>query len=98
MTIMSRSSTRRVPLAETKTRLAECVRAAEQGEEIVITRHGKAVAALVRMNDLELLRRLRAAEEGKGLAGLAGGWAGSDELVRLATGRRRTSRRRRPAA
>ena len=87
-----------IPLGQTKSRFAECVRAAESGHEIVITRHGKAVAALVSSEDLGLLRRLRAAEGGQGLATLAGGWAGSAEVARLASGRRRTSRPRRSAA
>jgi len=94
MANMASSRHPELPLAETKNRLAECVRSAEQGQEIVITRHGRPVAALVSAQDLELLRRLRAAERGKGLAGLAGGWEGSEELVRLVEGRRRTSRRR----
>jgi len=81
-----------LPLAETKNRFAECVRAAEEGREVVITRHGKPVAALVSAADLSLIRRLRAADAGKGLAGLVGGWSGSGELARVAV-RRRTSRR-----
>ncbi|MBN1609023.1 MAG: type II toxin-antitoxin system prevent-host-death family antitoxin [Polyangiaceae bacterium] len=91
---MSHSSSRNVSLAETKSRLAECVRAAERGENVVITRHGKPVAALVSTQDLALISRLRAAKQGKGLAALAGGWAGSAELVEHALTRRRTSRRR----
>jgi prevent-host-death family protein len=90
---MSNSRYPTLPLAETKNRLAECVRSAEQGREVIITRHGKPVAALVSAEDLALLRRLRAAEAGKGLSGLVGGWPGSGELAAAAV-RRRTSRRR----
>jgi len=51
-------------------------------EAILITRHGKAVAALVAARELEELERLRKAGPQGGLASMAGGWAGSDELVR----------------
>jgi prevent-host-death family protein len=95
---MSRTASRTVSLAQTKSSLAECVRAAERGEEVVITRHGKPVAGLVPATDLALLRRLRAAQEGRGLAGLAGGWPGSAEVARLAVSRRRTSRVKRAAS
>jgi prevent-host-death family protein len=95
---MTRSRPRTVPLAEAKSHFAECVRAAENGDPVIITRHGKPVAALVSAQDLAVLHRVRAADEGHGLAALAGGWPGSEELGRLAQKRRRTSRkRRRPA-
>ena len=71
-----------MPLAEAKAKLSDAVRSAEQGEAVVITRHGRPVAALVRVEDLERLQRLRAAGPEGGLASLAGGWAGSDDLVR----------------
>jgi len=48
---------------------------------VLITRHGKFVAALVRPDDLEHLERLRKAGPEKGLASIAGGWEGSEELV-----------------
>ena len=38
---------RHVPIAEFKDRLSEMVSAAEDGEEIVITRHGREVVKLV---------------------------------------------------
>ena len=91
---MAISSPRTLPLAQTKDRLGECVRAVEKGQNIVITRHGKAVAALISPEDLGLLTRLRAADRGRGLAGLAGGWPGSGELVKVVQTRRRTSGRR----
>jgi prevent-host-death family protein len=92
---MAKTSVKTVPLAETKDKLAEYVRVAEGGDDVVITRHGRPVVAIVAAGDLTLLRRLRAARSGRGLAGLAGGWAGSGEVARLALKRRRTSRRRR---
>jgi prevent-host-death family protein len=98
MAIMANTLSRTVTLAQSKNRLAECVRAAENGEDVIITRHGKPVVALIPAEDLALLNRLRAAKAGQGLAGLAGGWAGSEELARIATTRRRTSRTRRHAA
>ncbi|HEY2289998.1 MAG TPA: type II toxin-antitoxin system prevent-host-death family antitoxin [Thermoanaerobaculia bacterium] len=70
-----------VSVAEIKAHFADWVRAAEAGESVVITRHGKPVVALVPAGELEQLRRLKAAGPEKGLISLAGGWEGSDELV-----------------
>jgi antitoxin (DNA-binding transcriptional repressor) of toxin-antitoxin stability system len=68
----------------------------EGGEAVVITRHGKPVAALVSAEQVQQLERLRAAGPEAGLAGLAGGWRGSAELVAAAAGLRRSSVRRVP--
>ena len=48
---------------------------------VLIKRHGKPAAALVRPQDLENLERLRKAGPEGGLSSLAGGWEGSEELV-----------------
>lgn len=85
---------RRIPLAEAKAKLSECVRNAERGDPVVITRHGKPVAALVRADELDRLERLRAAGPDAGLAGLAGGWKGSEELARALDARTRDRRPR----
>ena len=71
-----------VSIAKAKAMLARWVRAAEDGDPVIITRHGKPVAALVPVEDVEQLERLRAAGPAGGLASLAGGWEDSDELVR----------------
>jgi prevent-host-death family protein len=68
-------------VADVKAHFADWIRTAESGESVVITRHGKAVVALVPAGDLAQLQRLRAAGPEKGLASIAGGWEGSDELV-----------------
>lgn len=70
-------------VAEVKATLSEQIREVEAGEPIIITRHGKAVAALVRPEDLRQLERLRAAGPSAGLASLAGGWEGSEDLLRI---------------
>lgn len=70
-----------VSVADVKAHFADWVRTAEGGESIVITRHGKPVVALVPAGELEQLQRLRAAGPEKGLASLAGGWEGSEELA-----------------
>jgi prevent-host-death family protein len=80
-------------VAEAKARFSWCVRSAEGGEPIVITRHGKPVAAIVPADDLERLERLRAAGPEAGLSSVAGGWTGSDELARALDRRRRTATR-----
>lgn len=85
-----------VSLARAKAVLSACIRQVEAGEPVVITRHGKPVAALVRPEELERLARLRAAGPEGGLASLAGGWDGSEELVGLLEDRRRVGRRGAP--
>lgn len=74
---------KQVSLAQVKATLSECVREVEGGEVMVITRHGRPVAALVPAHELDQLERLRQAGPEAGLASLAGGWEGSEDLVRL---------------
>ena len=85
-----------VSAAKAKAEFAECMRKAEAGDPVVITRHGKAVVALVRADRLQQLERLRSAGPSAGLASLAGGWRGSEELVQLLSGSRRSKARRVP--
>ncbi len=85
---------RNVSIAEAKAHLSVCVREAEQGEPIMITRHGKPVAALVPAADLDQLERLRMAGPQSGLASLAGGWDGADELADRIEESERTPTRR----
>ncbi len=89
---LSRTTTE-IPIAEAKAKLAEYIRRAEGGEVLLLTRHGKAAVALISANDAEKVERLRAAGPEKGLAGLAGGWPGSDELAGLALEHRRSKPR-----
>ena len=70
-----------VTAAEAKAHLAEYLRAAESGAQVVITRYGKPVAALVGASELEQLARLRAASPSSGLASLIGRWQDGDELA-----------------
>jgi len=74
---------KQISLAEAKATLSECIRDAESGKAVLITRHGKPVAALVRTKDLENLERLKRAGPEGGLASLAGGWEESEEYVRI---------------
>ena len=84
---------RKLSAAQAKSHLADCLRKAENGEPVIITRHGKAVAALVGMDQVALPRQ-KDARAGAGLAGLAGGWKGSEDLVQALTKVRRTRPRR----
>jgi prevent-host-death family protein len=78
-----------VSVTEAEAHFKEWVREAEAGERVVITRHGKPVVALVPAREIENSQRDRGAGPEKGLASLAGGWEGSEELVeRLAEFRR----------
>ena len=74
---------KQISLAKAKATLSECIRDAESGKAVLITRHGKPVAALVRTKDLENLVRLKKAGPEGGLASLAGGWEESEEYVRI---------------
>lgn len=81
-------------VAEAKASLSAAIREVERGSTVIITRHGKPVAALVSANDVAKLETLRAAGPQQGLASIAGGWAGSDRLVEsIATAARRGRRR-----
>ena len=86
---------RRVSVAEAKSQLSSCIREAEAGHPVLITRHGKPVVAIVSAGELDHLGRLRAAGAAGGLASLAGGWRGSDELAKLSVGLRGRARRKR---
>jgi prevent-host-death family protein len=81
-------------VAEAKATLSEAIRDVEAGSSLVITRHGKPVAALVRAEDLAALERLRGAGPAEGLASIAGGWKDSEELIaKIAESPRRGRRR-----
>jgi prevent-host-death family protein len=69
-----------VSIAEAKATFSDCIRQVEAGSSVLITRHGKPVAALVRPGDLEHLNRLKKAGPESGLASIAGGWENSEEL------------------
>ena len=85
---------RNLSIVETKTHLSHCIREVEQGGSVLITRHGKAVAALVPADTLEHVERLKKAGPQGGLASLAGGWKGSEDLVRLLVRSKRTKHRK----
>ncbi len=78
---MSVRPIRPVSVVEAKARFSEVVREAEAGAIVMIRRHGRDVAAVVPAKDAERLSRLRAAGPEKGLAAVAGGWRGSEDLV-----------------
>jgi prevent-host-death family protein len=85
---------RNLSIVEAKTHLSDCIREVEQGKSVLITRHGKAVAALVPAEILEHVERLKKAGPPGGLASLAGGWKGSDDLVRLLARSKRSKPRK----
>ena len=70
-------------VAQAKSAFSEWLRRVEAGDSVVITRHGKPVAALVNPRDYERIERLRKAGPEGGLASVAGGWEGAEELVRI---------------
>ena len=84
---------RKISAARAKSQLADCLRKAESGEPVIITRHGKAVAALVAVDRVAASPRGHTGASA-GLAGLVGGWKGSDQLARELRRVRRTRPRR----
>jgi prevent-host-death family protein len=98
MTIFWEDAMRRKALsvAEAKATLSDAIRDVEAGGTVLITRRGQPVAALVRPEDVAVLERLRAAGPEGGLASVAGGWDGADELVANITAAARRGRRRAP--
>jgi prevent-host-death family protein len=94
--------TKDVSVAEAKAHFSECVKDAEAGAAIMITRRGKTIAAIVRAEDVAQLARLRAAGPARGLARVAGKFDDAQEFVedveriaRSRRGRRRARRRSR---
>jgi prevent-host-death family protein len=85
---------RTLSVAEAKAALSDAIREVEAGGTVMITRHGKPVAALVRVEDVERLELLRAVGPEGGLASIAGGWEGSDQLVQSIASAARRGRRR----
>lgn len=71
----------RMSVAEAKARFAEAVKKAESGERVLVTRYGSPVVAIVSLAELETLRRSSTPGASDGLAGLAGGWPGSEVLA-----------------
>lgn len=72
-----------VSIAEVRATLSECIRDVERGETVVVTRRGRPVAGIVPVESLEVLPRHRELKQTVGLASLAGGWEGSDELASI---------------
>ncbi|MBK9062066.1 MAG: type II toxin-antitoxin system prevent-host-death family antitoxin [Acidobacteria bacterium] len=85
-----------VSVVEAKARFSEIVRQAEAGAIVMIRRHGRDVAAVVPAKDAERVGRLRAAGPEKGLASVAGGWKGAEDLVSSLDSTGRSAPRRRP--
>lgn len=66
-------------VTDAKSHVAACLASAEAGEQVVITRHGRPVAAIVSAEDLETLERHRDDDPDAGLAGLLASWTDEDE-------------------
>jgi antitoxin (DNA-binding transcriptional repressor) of toxin-antitoxin stability system len=85
--------TRQVTLAQIEEDVAACLRSAEGGDTVLVTRNGKPVVAMISAGQTETSDRRQSAPGRRGLAALAGGWEGSDELVeRIAESRRTPGR------
>ena len=85
-----------ISVAEAKATFSECIRKVEAGNTVLITRHGRPVAALVSPGDLEHLERLRKAGPESGLASIVGGWENSEELASILDASPRQGQRNTP--
>lgn len=85
-----------ISAANAKATFAECLRSAERGETVVVTRHGRPVAAIVAPSDWEQIARLRSADPMSGLGGLVGAFDDADEFVEALDGINRSSQRSLP--
>ncbi|MBZ0170602.1 Phd_YefM [Candidatus Methylomirabilis lanthanidiphila] len=73
-----------VSVAEAKRDFSDLLsRAALKGERFIITRRGKAVAALVDVTDLDALQAVSAREEGKGLLASLAAWEDYPQVEEL---------------
>ncbi len=68
-------------IANAKAHFTECIDRAEAGDPVMITRHGKPVAAIVRANDLIVLSRLHDDDPKSGLAGILDSWNDDEGLA-----------------
>lgn len=69
----------KVSTAEAKSHLSELIaKSAYNHERFIITRRNKPVAALVSLEDLQIIEQH---EERRGLAAIAGKWEGFDEVA-----------------
>ncbi len=85
-----------ISLAEAKATLSECIRDVERGDAVVITRHGRRVAAIVPAEDLDQFLRLRSVGPNKGLASLVGTLENPDEFLKNLEGHKRSKPRQLP--
>ncbi|MBA3699436.1 MAG: type II toxin-antitoxin system Phd/YefM family antitoxin [Planctomycetes bacterium] len=67
-------------IADTKAHLSSCVARAEAGEPVLITRHGRPVAAMISAEEWDRVQAVLGTRR-RGLAGLLGGWEDSDRLA-----------------
>ncbi|HBL29496.1 MAG TPA: hypothetical protein DD490_21900 [Acidobacteria bacterium] len=78
---------------EVESRIDDYLHAAESGKTVVVTRNGSPVAALIPLMGEGSATAPEDDSPEKGLAGLAGGWDGSDELADLVMAALISSRR-----
>jgi prevent-host-death family protein len=57
MTLLEVDMKESITVARAKATLSECIRRVETGRPLLITRHGKPVAALVRSDDVQQIER-----------------------------------------
>lgn len=83
MTNMIKPMSQALSIANAKAHFSECIETALEKGYVLITRYGKPIAAVVDIQDLAQLQRLRAAREAGSLADIAEGWDDADEFAQM---------------
>jgi prevent-host-death family protein len=82
MSYIEETMSKAMTIAEAKSRFSDCVRSAESGETVLITRYGKPAAAVVSAKYLAALERLRRkGPASQGLAALVGRFPDGEEFA-----------------
>lgn len=73
-----------IGVAEVKRRFSELVgRISRDGEQFIIQRNGKPVAAMVNLKDFEIVKKSGRREENKGLLAAIDAWEDFEDIDRL---------------
>lgn len=73
-----------IGVAEVKRQFSEVVgKISRDGEQFIIQRNGKPVAAMVSLKDFEIVKKNRRREENKGLLAAIGAWEDFEDIDRL---------------
>jgi len=76
--------TRKMAIAEIKRNFSEVVhRIANKGEHFIIKKKGRPIAAMINLEELEMIERLKRKQGNPGLLSAIGAWEDFDNLERV---------------